>query len=454
MRNSLLGVSTLLLVLGVVGIVTAIPPLMNFQGYLTDDAGVPVADGHYTMTFKLYDVPSGGSAVWTETHLDVAVAGGLFNVTLGVDDTLGLSFDVNYWLAVEVDAEELSRVRLTSVGYSYRAQWADRAMRADTADYVLAGPGDDDWTPDTAGLNIYRLTGNVGIGTPSPQERLEVAGNLTLNTGHGIAYVGEVKSSRGDGGLYVRPDSGATLYMGSTNDLTVKNGDVGIGITNPTSRLHVGGGGQTPSQAGEVAYINPDATQVSLCVEENSGVEGGVMSHADGNVYMGSWSDHPVIIRTNNSDRVTVGTNGCVGIGTQSLTTDRRRLHLYHPQEPRLALESGTAPTDSLGRIWDIQNSNSTLEFTAWSPYWSEFTTWMQIDRDGNVGLGDLPGAPEYRLDVEGYVQAHGYYTGDIIFQKDDRKLWRMFEDEDGLYLESLKTGKVYRFVLQEVDKN
>jgi len=26
---------------------------------------------------------------------------------------------------------------------------------------------------------------------------------------------------------------------------------------------------------------------------------------------------------------------------------------------------------------------------------------------------------PQYELDVEGYVQAYGYYTGDIVFQKD-----------------------------------
>jgi len=36
-----------------------------------------------------------------------------------------------------------------------------------------------------------------------------------------------------------------------------------------------------------------------------------------------------------------------------------------------------------------------------------------------------------YKLDVEGYVQARGYYTGDIIFQKDTQNLWRMFEDEE-----------------------
>ena len=70
---------------------------------------------------------------------------------------------------------------------------------------------------------------------------------------------------------------------------------------------------------------------------------------------------------------------------------------------------------------------------------------------DGNVGIGETD--PEHELDVEGYVQAHGYYTGDITFQKEGRGLWRMFEDEEGLYLENLKTGKVYKFLLQEVEK-
>lgn len=66
----------------------------------------------------------------------------------------------------------------------------------------------------------------------------------------------------------------------------------------------------------------------------------------------------------------------------------------------------------------------------------------------GKVGIGTT--SPAYKLDVEGDVQAYAYHTGDIFFQKNDKKLWRMFEDEDGLYLENLNTGRVYTFVLQE----
>ncbi len=65
-----------------------------------------------------------------------------------------------------------------------------------------------------------------------------------------------------------------------------------------------------------------------------------------------------------------------------------------------------------------------------------------------NVGIGTTN--PQERLDVEGNVEAWGYITGDIVFQKEGKKLWRMFEEEDGLYLENLKTGKVSKVFLEE----
>ena len=72
----------------------------------------------------------------------------------------------------------------------------------------------------------------------------------------------------------------------------------------------------------------------------------------------------------------------------------------------------------------------------------------MILDADGNVGIGTR--YPQHKLDVEGTVQANAFDTGDIVFRKNGEKLWRMFEDEHGLYLENVSTGVTSKIVLEE----
>ena len=72
----------------------------------------------------------------------------------------------------------------------------------------------------------------------------------------------------------------------------------------------------------------------------------------------------------------------------------------------------------------------------------------MVITTTGNVGIGTI--SPQAKLDVEGTVQAHAFDTGDIIFRKDGKQLWRMFEDERGLYLENLKSGESSKVFLEK----
>jgi hypothetical protein len=99
---------------------------MSYQGVLKDAAGVPVPDGNYQLTFRLYNVASGGAALWTETQT-LAVAGGILNATLGSVTPLSLAFDAQYWLGISVSggAELTPRVQLTSAPYALRAAVAD-----------------------------------------------------------------------------------------------------------------------------------------------------------------------------------------------------------------------------------------------------------------------------------------------------------------------------------------
>ncbi len=146
--------------------------------------------------------------------------------------------------------------------------------------------------------------------------------------------------------------------------------------------------------------------------------------------------------------------NGNVGIGT---TTPDRELDIAgHSGRLRVLgrYSMAEAILETLGDggvQWQLQTGNNASTMNGRFRLLGGPNEWLTILPGGNVGIDNAN--PQYRLDVEGYVQADGYYTGDIIFQKDKEKLWRMFEDEDGLYLENLKTGKVYRFVLQEVEK-
>ena len=81
---SVIGVFLFLTILPYLGH-TAIPPTINYQGYLTSAAGAPV-NGTVAMVFSFYTVTTGGSPIWSETQ-NVTVNNGVYNVNLGGCDT-------------------------------------------------------------------------------------------------------------------------------------------------------------------------------------------------------------------------------------------------------------------------------------------------------------------------------------------------------------------------------
>ena len=105
----------------------AIPPTLNYQGHLTDSSGAPV-DGPVNMVFAIYDVETGGTALWSDL-LSVTVNQGVFSVELGAVSPLppGL-FELSLWvgLTVDTDAEMAPRRPVSSVGFSFKAGDADR----------------------------------------------------------------------------------------------------------------------------------------------------------------------------------------------------------------------------------------------------------------------------------------------------------------------------------------
>jgi hypothetical protein len=102
--------------------------VIPYQGRLADTNGDSL-DGSYAMTFKLYNLASGGSAIWTETWSggnSISVTNGLFNVLLGTLTPVSATTFANHnslWLGVTVgaDSEMAPRVQLGSTPFSMQA---------------------------------------------------------------------------------------------------------------------------------------------------------------------------------------------------------------------------------------------------------------------------------------------------------------------------------------------
>ena len=114
-----------------------VPYDMSYQGRLTDAVGAPLT-GLVDMQMRIYDVISGGSALYVEDHTNVIVDDvGAFSVRLGAGTALLGTFDtalfagVNRYLEVVVDGEALTpRLIIGSVPYAMHADNASSAQAA------------------------------------------------------------------------------------------------------------------------------------------------------------------------------------------------------------------------------------------------------------------------------------------------------------------------------------
>ncbi len=143
-----------------------VPRTISYQGRLTNDTGTPL-NATYSITFSLYDVATGGTALWSETK-DVAVSQGLLSTALGDTAPFGdtIAFDRPYFLGLKLGSGDEMTPR----------------QPFQSAPYALALPG---VTVDADGNVIFTGStpkhiicdgGSVGIGTTAPQSRLHVAG--------------------------------------------------------------------------------------------------------------------------------------------------------------------------------------------------------------------------------------------------------------------------------------
>ena len=247
--------------------------------------------------------------------------------------------------------------------------------------------------------NSHFLNCNVGIGTASPLEKLQVQGNIRLDWANDRTIEMWYSAGYRIGMKLISNERRLTLYSyrldGDDTELTLKNGNVGIGTTSPDYLLDLS---KTAVSVDTYSGINLQASNYGYTIE------GGLTQNIGGEL----------IFSSNNAgtrnERVRFAANGNVGIGTND---PQNPLHIKK-EGYQLKLEDGNttntceilASNNTMGFFSDRANAVASSDMI----FSIDNDTKMVIDTNGNVGIGTT--SPDAKLEVASDITIqNGVYT-------------------------------------------
>ncbi len=318
----------------------------------------------------------------------------------------------------------------------------DFTLRYGNSHVLIASDTGDVWAggilADSAPVLTVKSTGNVGIGTASPGQKLDVVGNIAVSgtvDGRDVATDG----SKLDGITAAAADTSNDSWTG-TGTVYTTSGNVGIGTTGPTYKLDVTGNTRLNTDAENILTLRRSFNDWTLSLGLMSNGSYDSRGFVDGNYSLelgnrtidGSYPDYGVIFSTLGIQRWYVSNSGYFKAWTDNsydigASGSNRPRNLYLGSNALISgnVGIGTASPgqklDVVGNIAvsgtvdsrDVAADGSKLDgITAtaadtsndsWTGTGNVYTT------SGNVGIGTT--SPGAKLHVNGDINQSGYVT-------------------------------------------
>ena len=296
--------------------------------------------------------------------------------------------------------------------------------------------------------------------------------NVNVNTSDLIQYYEKISDgiNTANSPTFTEPDDDWDYWTNPPNMFSNVSGYMGIGTSTPTNKLTIVGSDTVPlvniEQSGQARALRVNSTNKCAIWVEYSGNHGLRVTQANGD---------GVLVTNANVDGIHVDSAGVwagyfngsgyfaqkLGIGTLTPNSSLEVAGVIHSTDGGFKFPDGTIQTtaatgggggnNSLDQAYDQGGPGAGRTITADSGA-VNIAGSDGLTVNGNVGINTT--SPGYELDVNGYAQATGLYTGDVVFKNEEDMIWRIFGDENNLYLKNLLTGITYRFLLIKTDNS
>jgi hypothetical protein len=251
----------------------------------------------------------------------------------------------------------------------------------------------------TNGSNISYATGNVGIGTPLPLAKLQVAGSIySGSTRTNSTFNGNLESqsanfigSEGYWAFRTSTNNAFNLDVYNSNSPIValtalQNGNVGIGTTTPLYRLQV-----NSNQSANLRLVSNGSTTPNPTIDIFDNVNGTefVLSPSAGKVDMFTYSNHALALGTRNTERMRIDNNSNVGIGTTNPTQKLQVKGTVYSTEVKVDLAAGTGPDYVFEPTYDLKPLAEIEAYIKENKHLPEVPSAKEMEANG-VQLGEM----------------------------------------------------------------